>query len=87
MVESLPCEAFAPVKNGDGSVTDTPSMARKAISDLHQGWLEQAGAWVDQEVQVEINPRLALTAEVLREKIPANLRIDADRYFDIRLES
>ena len=87
VVESLPCEAFAPVKNGDGSVTDTPSMARKAISDLHQGWLEQAGAWVDQEVQVEINPRLALTAEVLREKIPANLRIDADRYFDIRLES
>jgi len=30
---------------------------------------------------------LALTVSDLREKIPTNLRIGADRYFDTRLES
>ena len=87
VVESRPSEAFAPVKNADGSVADTPSIARKAISDLYRGWLEQAGACVDKGVLVEINPRFALSAEVLKEKIPVNLRIDADRYFDTLLES
>jgi len=87
VVESYPSEAFAPVKNADGSAADTPSIARKAISDLYRGWLEQAGVCVDKGVQVEINPRLALSAKDLKEKIPANLQIDADRYFDTSLES
>ncbi len=82
VVESLPSEAFAPVKNAEGAEADTPSLARQAISDLHRGWLEQAGAVVDQGVQVEINPRFSLSPSELAEKISANLRIHSDQYFD-----
>jgi UDP-N-acetylglucosamine/UDP-N-acetylgalactosamine diphosphorylase len=87
VVESLASEVFAPVKNAEGAKTDTPETAKKAIADLHRGWLEQAGACVDQGVRVEINPMLALSADDLSEKIGANLRIDADRYFDTKIES
>lgn len=87
VVESKASEAFAPVKNADGAETDTPEAAKKAIVDLHRRWLEEAGVFVDQEVQVEINPKLALEVDDLRQKIPTNLRINADRYFDTRLES
>ena len=86
VVESLASEAFAPVKNAAGARTDTPETARKAITDLHRGWLEEAGVCVDQGVQVEINPRVALSAGDLHEKIEPNLRISADQYFDSRLE-
>ena len=87
VVESHASEAFAPVKNADGAETDTPNSAKKAIVDLHRHWLEEAGVCVDEGIQVEINPKLALTASDLKEKIAANLRIDADRYFDTQLES
>jgi UDP-N-acetylglucosamine/UDP-N-acetylgalactosamine diphosphorylase len=82
LVESLPSEAFAPVKNADSAAADTPSLARAAISDLHRSWLERAGAVVDQGVQVEINPRFSLSPSELAEKISVKLRIESDRYFD-----
>lgn len=83
VVEALPSEAFAPVKNADGAKSDTPELSRRAIHELHRKWLELAGAVVDEGVLVEINPRFSLSGEELREKIPANLRIDRDQYFDI----
>ncbi len=83
VVEALPSEAFAPVKNADGAETDTPSLARQAISDLHRRWLEKSGASVDSGISVEINPRYSLFPEQLPEKLPANLQISADRYFDV----
>lgn len=87
VVESPAKEAFAPVKNADGAETDTPNAAKTAIIDLHRQWLQEAGVCVDEGVQVVINPRLALTAGDLKEKIASNLRIHADRYFDTGLES
>lgn len=87
VVESRASEAFAPVKNADGAETDTPNAAKIAIVDLHRSWLHEAGVCVDEGVLVEINPKLALTVGDLQEKIAANLRIDADRYFDTWLES
>ncbi len=87
VVESHASEAFAPVKNSNGAETDTPNAAKKAIVDLHRHWLEEAGVCVDEGVQVEINPRLALTVSDLQEKIATNQRIGADRYFDTQLES
>ncbi len=83
VVEALPSEAFAPVKNADSAATDTPKLARQAISDLHQKWLMEAGATVNEGVLVEINPRFALSADELSPKISENLRIQSDRYFDI----
>lgn len=82
MVETLPADGFAPVKNKDGAETDTPALSRAAISDLHRRWLTEAGAVVEEGVLVEINPRFSLSPADLAEKITAKLRIDADRYFD-----
>ncbi|TWU36614.1 putative uridylyltransferase [Novipirellula aureliae] len=82
VVEVLPSEGFAPVKNADGAENDTPMLAKKAIVDLSRKWLEAAGATIAEGVMVEINPRFALTPDQLREKIPANLHVDEDRYFD-----
>jgi UDP-N-acetylglucosamine/UDP-N-acetylgalactosamine diphosphorylase len=86
VVESLPSEAFAPVKNADGAETDTPQLAKAAISDLHRGWLEQAGASVSEQALVEINPKYAISRSELKEKISANLRIDSDQYLHDRVE-
>ncbi len=86
VVEALPSEAFAPVKNADDAQADTPSLARAAMCELHRGWLRAAGAVVGQGVLVEINPRYSLSFEDLAKKIPANLRIDSDQYFDARVE-
>ena len=82
VVEALASQSFAPVKNAEGAASDTPSLARAAISDLHRGWIESAGAVVEEGVQVEINPRFALDYRQLAEKISAKLRIESDRYFD-----
>ncbi len=82
VVETLASESFAPVKNADGAATDTPELARKAISDLHRKWLTSAGASVDKGVKVEINPRFALLPSQLAEKIPEIMRISSDQYFD-----
>lgn len=82
VVEATPAESFAPVKNADGAETDTPELARAAISDLHRNWIESAGAVVDSGVRVEINPRFALNAEALRTKIAKNTRFSDDQYFN-----
>ncbi len=82
VVEARASESFAPVKNAEGAETDTASLARAAISDLHRRWLERAGAVVDEGVQVEINPRFSLSPADLDRKIFANLQIESDRYFD-----
>ena len=83
VVEVLPSEAFAPVKNADGAETDTPKLAKEAISDLHKSWLRQAGAYVGDDCTVEINPRYSLSPAELEEKISPNLRIDVDQIFDL----
>ncbi len=83
VVESLPSEAFAPVKNANGAPTDTPELAMAAISDLHASWLRKAGAKIADGVKVEINPRFALNFDALSGKLPANLTITEDKYFDI----
>jgi UDP-N-acetylglucosamine/UDP-N-acetylgalactosamine diphosphorylase len=82
VVEALTSESFAPVKNANGSPTDTPELAQQAIVHLHRKWLENAGAQIDSGVQVEINPRFSLSWKDLAEKIPPNLQISSDQYFD-----
>jgi UDP-N-acetylglucosamine/UDP-N-acetylgalactosamine diphosphorylase len=82
VVEVRAEEGFAPVKNADGAATDTPSLARQAISNLHRDWVESAGAVVAPGVQVEINPRFSLTPEGLSGKISDKMQIRSNRYFD-----
>lgn len=82
VVESLPSEAFAPVKNADGAETDTPLLARKAISDLHRQWLQTAGVEVSPGTKVEINPRYSLSPLQLAQKVTSGTRVESDQYFD-----
>lgn len=83
VVEAIAEEAFAPVKNADGAVSDTPELASAAISNRHRRWLESAGATVSDGIRIEINPLFALDQRELLKKIPPNLLIDRDRYFDL----
>lgn len=79
--EVEPSEAFAPVKNADGAATDTPALARQAISDYYIRWAEQAGVDVAPSVQLEVNPRFAIDQEAFAEKISGSETIAEDRYF------
>ncbi|MDG2221236.1 MAG: UDPGP type 1 family protein [Rubripirellula sp.] len=82
VAEVLPCQGFAPVKNAEGAATDTASLARQAISELHQSWIESSGGVVDSGVQVEINPLFAINPEELSGKISPKMQVQTDRYFD-----
>jgi UDP-N-acetylglucosamine/UDP-N-acetylgalactosamine diphosphorylase len=81
VVEALAEEAFAPVKNADGSPHDTPEQAKAAICHLHARMLNQAGVDVAPEVKVEINPRFAIDVAELKSKLDGEKTITADRYF------
>ena len=82
VVESLPSQAFAPVKNAEGAKTDTASLAKKAVSDLHRQWLRAAGVDVAQDAMVEINPRFAMDSSGLSAKIVTKTAVQSDQYFD-----
>lgn len=81
VVEGDAFEVFAPVKNGDGAATDTPTTARQAISRLHASWLERAGATIQEEIQVEIHPMWAWDADEVLNKMQRPCTISADTYF------
>ncbi len=74
-------EEFAPVKNQTG--IDSPETARRAMNNLFRGWLQEAGAEVAPEVQVEISPLFALNKEELLSKLKGKeLVIRKDRYLE-----
>ncbi len=73
-------EEFSPVKNQTG--VDSPETGRKAMNNLFRSWLQEAGAKVAPEVQVEISPLFALDKEELVRKLKGKkLVIREDRYF------
>jgi len=80
VVESDPAEVFAPVKNAEGSATDTPTTVKHAISQLHRGWLQQAGASVAENAIVEIHPNWALDLDDVRQRVDKNFHIATDTY-------
>ncbi len=79
-VEVVRGEEFSPIKNADGE--DSPSTARKDLNREYGRWLERAGVAVprdtdgDPTVDIEVDPRYALDAEELAERIPSGLRVD-----------
>ena len=81
VVEGNAAEVFAPVKNADGALVDTPQQSKQAQSSLHRTWLESAGADVAEGVTVEIHPRWALNAEEVKEKVGLNVKISSDTFF------
>ena len=81
VVEGDAAEVFAPVKNGDGAATDTPTTSRAAIVALHRKWLESAGLIVAPDVLVEIDPGWAMDEAEVSRKIQKGFRVEADTYF------
>ncbi|MDX6646716.1 MAG: UDP-N-acetylglucosamine/UDP-N-acetylgalactosamine diphosphorylase [Miltoncostaeaceae bacterium] len=78
-VESERSEEFSPIKNASGA--DSPETARRDLNRLYGRWLSEAGVAVpcdvegDPIVDIEIDPRLALDAEELAERLPPGLDI------------
>jgi UDP-N-acetylglucosamine/UDP-N-acetylgalactosamine diphosphorylase len=76
----LECERaseFAPVKNARG--VDSAQSARELMTALYRGWLEEAGATIVGNPQLEISPMRALDAEDL---LAGGLHIDSDTYLE-----
>ena len=70
---------FNPVKNASGD--DSPDTARAALVRLHQGWLREAGAIVDDQTPVEISPLFALDADDVRTKVASRTRVAQPTFF------
>ena len=81
LVTVEPSEGFAPLKNASEAKTDTAQTARGAMVAQHSRWLTEAGAHVKVGCLVEINPRFALDAEEVAQKVTTGARVEEDTYF------
>lgn len=85
-VETLRDDEFSPIKNASGD--DSPDTARRDLSRMYARWLECAGVSVprdddgDPTVDIEIDPRYALDAGELAERLPADFRVTGDTVID-----
>ncbi len=83
-METGRAEVFAPLKNATGA--DSPASVRRAMSRLHAGWLEGAGAGVPRAADgdplhpIEISPLFALDADACRGKVPPGLALTGPTY-------
>lgn len=72
VVEYTEQECFAPLKNAPGAPKDTPEYVQQFVVDQHREWLEAAGAKVDSDVAVEIDPVWAVDADEVAKRVDAN---------------
>lgn len=80
VVEVDAADAFAPVKNAAGAPGETIDTARAALAAQARRWLTQAGVSVGENIDVEIDPRLALDAAELAARYSDRSRIDQPTY-------
>ena len=77
-----PADGFCAVKNAPPAASETPDHVRAAISDLHKRWLTAAGADVDADAVVEINPMFAVDADELISKVESGMQVSGKKYFE-----
>jgi len=80
VVEGDPAEVFAPVKNADGSATDTPELCKRAILAQHRRWIEASGSNLADKVAVEIHPQWALDAQEVAQRLATSVHFAVDTY-------
>lgn len=73
-------EGFAAVKNADPAPSESPQWVRGKISALHRSWLEKAGCFVREGVQIEISPFFALDADEVARRLPRGTCLNSDTF-------
>ncbi|SCV71713.1 BQ2448_3301 [Microbotryum intermedium] len=58
---------FSPLKNAPGTGTDDPGTSRRDLLNEHRRWLVEAGARVEDDVEVELSPLVTYAGEGLKE--------------------
>lgn len=56
---------FSPLKNASGTGVDDPQTSKRDLLELQKGWLQAAGATVDDNIEVEISPLISYAGEGL----------------------
>ena len=79
-VEVDPAIAFAPLKNGHGGKTDTAEHVQQQLMKFHRQMLRDAGLQVEETARVEVDPRFAITPEILKDKIATGSVIKDETY-------
>jgi UDP-N-acetylglucosamine/UDP-N-acetylgalactosamine diphosphorylase len=78
-VEALREDTYSPIKNAEGA--DSPETARRDLNRMYARWLESAGVSVPRSdtgepVDLEIDPRFALDADELAQRLPQGLALE-----------
>ena len=81
VVEAVKERAFAPVKNANHASSDTPQTAQHAMVKLDAAMLREAGMNVTADIDVEVNPRWATTAEEVASHLAPGTNISKATYF------
>jgi UDP-N-acetylglucosamine/UDP-N-acetylgalactosamine diphosphorylase len=58
-------DEFSPLKNASGTGSDDPDTSRRDLLAQHRRFLEQAGATLQEGVDIEVSPRLSYAGEGL----------------------
>jgi UDP-N-acetylglucosamine/UDP-N-acetylgalactosamine diphosphorylase len=69
VIEYAEDDSFAPLKNAPGAPKDTPEYVERFMLNQHRRWLAAAGATVEDGVDIEISPLVAVDADDLAARL------------------